>query len=200
MNRALFFSDLAKTPDAMSFKPEHEPGVERLRRRLGPLRGKRVLEPGCGSGPLTCRLADWVGREGRVLAADACAEMAAHCSTRLADCAHVQVLHAPVEDLDLPPATWDLVLCFRLFPHLDQPRRFLARCRDWLAPGGRLVIAHLEGSRQLNEWHAQRPGVCGDRMPSGTRLRRMLQADGWAVDTVTDDPLDFFLQARPVSE
>ena len=196
MDRHGFFQKLAGEENPLAFKPEHEPRLERLRRRLGELRGKRVVEPGCGAGPLTERLAEWVGTTGHVLALDACPGMAARCGKVVAEHAHVRVVQAKAEEAPLEPAAWDLVLCFRLYPHLEDAGCFLDQCRIWLAPGGDLVIANLEGSQALNEMHRQLPGVHRDTMPAGEALRRDLVGAGWRVEEVVDAPDEFFLRAR----
>lgn len=197
MNRHAFFSELAGREDPLAFKPEHEPRLERLRRRLGDLRGKRVCEPGCGAGPLTARLSDWVGATGQVLAFDACPGMVCRCEEAVEPRVHVRVIQAKAEEAELEPGAWDLVLCFRLYPHLEDAGRFLRRCESWLAPGGELVVANLEGSAALNEMHARLAGVQGDTMPSGPELKRHLEADGWQVAEAIDEPEEFFLRARP---
>ncbi len=196
MDRQAFFENLSSADQPLAFKPEHTPRLERLHRRLGDLRGKRVFEPGCGAGPLTALLADWVGSTGHVLALDACSGMAARCEEAVAGHRHVRVCHARVEDHAAPPGVWDLILCFRLYPHLEKPEEFLRRCAAWMAPGGELVIANLEGSRELNEIHAQHRGVHRDRMPAAAELRRQLEAHAWQVLDAIDEPEDFFLRAR----
>ena len=196
MNREAFFDMLAGERDPLAFKPEHEPRIERLRRRLGDLRGKRVFEPGCGAGPLTARLAEWVGPTGRVLALDACPGMVARCERQTVRHGHVRTVQGKAEEAELAAGDWDLVLCFRLYPHLADPAAFLVRCVRALAPGGELVIANLEGSRELNAMHARLAGVHGDVMPAGADLARRLAADGWTVGDVLDEPEEFFLRAR----
>ena len=197
MHRDQFFQTLAGQPRPLAFRPEHEPRLERLREMLGDLRGKRVFEPGCGAGPLTILLADWVGPGGRILALDACPGMVTQCTRTVASHPHVQTLQGRAEDAQLEPGTWDLILCFRLFPHLADADLFLRQCKTWLAPGGELVIANLEGSSVHNELHAAKPGVHRDRMPSGSELRQRLHTDGWRVAAVLDEPGFFFLRARP---
>ena len=197
MHREAFFSELARETEPLAFKPEHEPRLERLRRRLGDLRGKRVLEPGCGAGPLTVRLADWTGPQGRILALDACAGMVARCARNVAGHAQVEVRRAIAEEVELESGAWDLVLCFRFYPHLGDAGSFLRRCKTWLAPGGELVVANLDGSAELNAYHAGHAAVRGDAMPSGDELRRRLLAAGWQVAEAIDVPDEFFLRARP---
>lgn len=196
MDRDAFFETLAGEDDPLAFRPEHEPRLERLRRRLGDLRGKRVFEPGCGAGPLTARLAEWVGPEGHVLALDACPGMVARCAQAVDGQDHVRTLRGKAEDAALAAGAWDLVLCFRLYPHLADPAAFLERCARALAPGGELVIANLEGSAELNAMHARHDGVHDDVMPAGEALARELRAAGWTVAEVVDEPEEFFLRAR----
>lgn len=196
MDRAEFFETLAGADDPLAFRPEHEPRLARLRRRLGDLRGKRVFEPGCGAGPLTARLAEWVGAGGHVLALDACPGMVARCERTVAVRTHVRTVRGKAEEAELEAGGWDLVLCFRLYPHLEDPAAFLRRCADGLAPAGELVIANLEGSRELNAFHADRAGVRDDVMPAGSELARHLRATGWQVAEVVDEPEEFFLRAR----
>ena len=196
MDRHAFFQDLAGEESPLAFKPEHEPRLGRLRARLGELRGRRVFEPGCGAGPLTKRLAHWVGPEGHVLALDACPGMVARGAQAVADHGHVRTMRSKAEEADLEAGNWDLVLCFRFYPHLEDAGEFLRRCAGWLAPGGELVIANLEGSAELNAMHARLAGVQGDVMPSGAALRRQLEAGGWRVAEAIDEPEEFFLRAR----
>lgn len=195
MDRHAFFQELAGEEQPLAFKPEHEPRIARLRERLGCLRDKRVFEPGCGAGPMTQRLAEWVGERGRVLALDACPEMVARCARAVGSHTHVQVLEGWAETTDLAPGAWDLVLCFRLYPHLENPAGFIERCRTALQPGGQLVIANLEGSQELNALHARYRGVCHDVMPAGEDLAKRLADMGWRVEEVTDQEGDYFIRA-----
>jgi 2-polyprenyl-3-methyl-5-hydroxy-6-metoxy-1,4-benzoquinol methylase len=196
MDRHAFFQELAGEESPLAFKPEHEPRIERLRGRLGALCGKRVYEPGCGAGPLTARLAEWVGETGHVLALDACPGMVARCVEVVAGHRHVRVVHATVEEMSVARGAWDLVLCFRLYPHLEDPETFLRHCREGLAPNGELVIANLEGSEALNALHARLSGVHRDVMPPAAELSRQLAAAGWRVEEALDEPEEFFVRAR----
>lgn len=196
MNRTVFFEHLAAGADPLAILPEHEPCMERMRKRLGDLRGKRIFEPGCGAGPLTKRLAEWVGATGHILAVDSSPGMVARCQQALAAYGHVQIVQANLEELELEPGAWEIILAFRVYPHLENPSRFLHQCARGLAPEGDLIIANLEGSAELNAMHACLPGVGQDRMPSGTELAADLQAMGWQVADLTDVADDFFLRAR----
>ena len=122
--------------------------------------------------------------------------MVARCQAATACHAHVRIVQGTAEAAQIADGAWDLILGFRFYPHLEDAAEFLRRCEHWLAPGGELVIANLEGSAALNALHAERAGVHNDRMPTGAELARRLQAAGWQVAEAIDEPEEFFLRAR----
>lgn len=196
MNKFDFFDQVANSHDPLLFTETDRVKVERLGRRMGALHGRRILEPGCGVGPLTEYLADWVGPTGHVLAFDASSGMANQCHSRLMGIQQVEVRTFNLSTLQLAPGSWDIVILFRVFPHLDDKSAVLRRIRPWLAPKGRLVIANLEGSAQLNALHAgfSEP-VRHDHMPCRIGTTRLLEEAGYRVLTIHDDPDEFYAEA-----
>jgi len=103
VERSHFFEDLAHAEDdPLAFRAEHEPCLARLRARLGDVRGRRIFEPGCGAGPLTVRLAEWVGGGGHVLALDASERMIARCAAAVAGLPQVTVRHGDITGYSAP--------------------------------------------------------------------------------------------------
>lgn len=199
MTRIEFFDAVACGDNPMLFCPEEHAKIQRLKLRLGDLYGARVLEPGCGAGPLTEYLARWVGETGEVFAFDASAAMVNACRRRLADHRNVRIAQALLEEIVLEPRAWALVILFRFFPHVSAREAVLKKLRLALRPEGRLVIANLQGSADLNAWHqAHAKPVSEDYMPSGQETREMLIRCGYAVTNVIDEPNDFYAEARPV--
>src|SRR4029079_13415578 len=93
--------------------PDRVYEILRDRCRLDP--SSRVLEIGAGSGQATKRLADLAGSVVAVEPSDA---LAAHLRARLTT-ANVEIIEAPFEDVDLPPASFDLVAAATPFHWLD---------------------------------------------------------------------------------
>jgi SAM-dependent methyltransferase len=97
--------------------------------------GGRLLEVGCGAGVLLERMKDrgWEVRgiepDGRAaaLAARAVGEDAIHTGD--------------LADAPFSVESFDAVVLFHVIEHLLEPRDALDRCRRYLVPGGRLVIA-----------------------------------------------------------
>ena len=116
--------------------------------------GATILEPGCGTGRLTARLAACAGPRGRVLACDRAPQMIAKARARNLP-AWVEFRQAPVLDLDLPPASFDSIICFNVLPHLVPLPIHLALFQAWLKPGRRLWICHTASRAYINSIHAE---------------------------------------------
>jgi SAM-dependent methyltransferase len=142
--------------------------------RAGELRGKRVLEVGCGTGRLTQALEE---REAaRVWAVDASSEMAAR-AKRLGVNARV----ARAEALPFKRGWFDAVV-MRMVAHLvDRPRAFGEAARV-LTPGGVLVIATEDPASFDDVWFARFfpsvPALERSRFPAEGTLRGELAVAG----------------------
>lgn len=193
---AEYFDRVALEGDPLMNFGEFADRVERLFRRLGDLRGLRILEPGCGAGPLTEKLAEAVGPEGRVEAFDISPAMVDLARRRLAGRPNARVAVADFEAYEVGVGRWDLILLFRFFPHIRDKARALDRLRGGLADGGRLVIANLEGSTLLNRLHAGfgHP-VHHDHMPDAASLFAALTNHGYTVRQIVDRDDEFYAEA-----
>lgn len=108
--------------------------------RLGLHPGETVLDLACGPGTLTRRLADAVGDDGLVIAADLSEPMLAR-ATRAVPASNTVFVRADAMSLPLRDDTVDAVscsLCLHLVPDLDTALDQIARV---LRPGGRLAVA-----------------------------------------------------------
>jgi SAM-dependent methyltransferase len=106
-----------------------------LRERCGLRPGTRVVEIGPGTGQATGRLLE-LGAV--VTAAELGESLAARLRAKHAGAA-LTVVVGPFEEVDLPPASFDLVVAATSF-HWVEPGAGLARAADLLAPGGWLAL------------------------------------------------------------
>jgi ubiquinone/menaquinone biosynthesis C-methylase UbiE len=142
--------------------------------RAGELRGKRMLEVGCGTGRLAEALEE---REAaRVWAVDASSEMVAR-----AKLLGVNARIARAEALPFKRGWFDAVV-MRMVAHLvDRPRAFAEAVRV-LAPRGVLVIATEDPASFDNVWFApffpSVPALERTRFPDEGSLRSELAAAG----------------------
>ena len=106
--------------------------------------GADVLDLGCGTGQISIPLAS---RGARVLGVDVSPAMASELRTqaRRRGLSTLAAIALPIEELDLPPASVDLVVSSYALHHLRDAdkARLVAAAFGWLRPGGRLVIADM---------------------------------------------------------
>ena len=191
-----FFDRLVSEWATKDFAPDDQP---RLRRRLDACElaaGLTVLEPGCGAGRLTRRLAEAVGATGRVIAAEVSPMMANACRRANPD-PPVEVHAGPVEDLDIAAESVDRVICFAVFPHIEEKALAVKRFARWLKPGGVIAICHFMSSREINDLHRHaHEAVAADHLPTPADLEAMLAQVSLAVDRAEDEPGWFLVRAR----
>lgn len=205
MESDVFFGKMAQSPDALAFREEERAGVERLLARLAPLAGARVVEAGCGNGRLTVRLAATVtegGVPGRVWALDPCGGMCERCRAAVADAgvaSAVYVEEASAETSRVPEGKADMAVFFRVWPHLADPEAAVARTRRWLKPDGRLVVANLQGSAEMDAMHARCGAAAAGvsrRMPPARELAAWLAERGWRVEAAREAAGEYWVDAR----
>lgn len=168
----------------------------------------RVLEPGCGVGAQTLRLAA-ASPGARFVAFDRDETSLAHARARLAAAglSNVELLRA---DLSAPPfaeASFDAIFVCFLLEHLPDPQATLTRLRGLLKPGGEIIV--VEGDHGSTLFHpddadaraaiaaqiALQARAGGDAL-IGRRLHPLLTAAGF-VD-VAVEPLTIYADAaRP---
>ncbi len=122
----------------------------------------RLLDVGCGTGTLIAGiLADWPA-VAAITGVDASASMLARAAAKLAATPRggtVTLLEQRGEAPDLPPASFDIVLCANTFHYFIDPAATVRHLRTLLAPGGRLILEDYSKRGPLaryGEWAIRR--------------------------------------------
>lgn len=172
------FDRLAAQYSRLRASPDDLDPVTRTVAELGDLRGRRVLDVGCGPGTILGQLVRAFGVEG--VGIDASPKMieAARRETPETDQFHV----GRAEDLPFPDASFDAVLARWVVHHLDRPTAFAQMLRV-LRPGGRLVITTTDPDALEASWMAPYfPSLVAierGRFPSGEALSGELLTAGF---------------------
>ena len=110
--------------------------------RAGIRPGMTVADIGAGEGYYTIRLAQRVGRAGRVLAEDIVAPVIRQLAERVARerLDNVSVRLGGASDAKLPARSFDRVLMVHMYHEIEQPYEFLWRMRPSVKPDGLVVV------------------------------------------------------------
>lgn len=125
----------------------HPVSRDRLKRCLGEafetLRGKQVLECGCGAG----RFTEVLLAEGAcVTSVDLSSAVVAN-SRNFPVGPHHRIAKADILRLPFAPKQYDLVLCLGVIQHTPNPEETIARLYQQVKPGGILAIDHYTFER-----------------------------------------------------
>ena len=149
------------------------------------VRGKRVLDLGCGSGYGSAELAK-VATE--VHAVDVAEDVVAYAREHYKRENLTYTRIDPETPLPFADGAFDAVISFQVFEHVVDVRHHLSEVRRVLAPGGQLVLATPDRSTRLlplqrpwNRWHVKEYGARALR----AALASLLQERGGAEDERT---------------
>lgn len=115
-----------------------------------------VLETACGSGYGTALLA---GRAHTVLAADYSPLAIAYARTHF-PAPNLSFVVMDCQQMALRGASFDVIVSFEVFEHLENAAGYLAACRRILRPGGRLLLS--TPNRVTHDLHLRSIGVEND--------------------------------------
>ena len=194
--RIAFFDQLAPRWDRECSHPEETlQRLGSLNGKLGLASGLDLLEVGCGTGQITAWLAAAVA-PGRVVPTDFAPAMLAQARRRNPD---TEFLLLDICADQPPPASFDVVFCFNVFPHFRHQSAALRHMARSLKPAGRLVILHLVGSAELNAFHQKLTGpVSHDLLPGPAVWPDLLAGSRFRLMSLTDQSDLFLLTAALV--
>jgi demethylmenaquinone methyltransferase/2-methoxy-6-polyprenyl-1,4-benzoquinol methylase len=194
--KAAYFDGIARRWDGWEDLPALADKLGAGLEALGVGPGESVLDIGCGTGNLTGALLARLGRDGRVTAVDISRRMVRIARRKVRD-PRVTWLVAGVERLPLPAASFDRVICYSVWPHLDDRPAVAAEIGRVLKPGGRVHVWHLSPREAIDRIHASAGGVIGnDRLPPAAETAALFRERGFRLLEVVDDAAGYLVDAR----
>jgi len=118
-----------------------------------PAPDERVLDVACGTGLVTFDAAWEIGRGGSALGVDISGQMIDAARRRAEDrrAPNISFARMDAEALDLPDASFDVVLCSLGLMYVPDPEQAVREMRRVLRPGGRMALA-VWGERARCGW------------------------------------------------
>ena len=120
--------------------------------------GTTVADIGAGEGYYTVRLAERVGKQGRVLAQDIDREALHRLGARVEHdrLDNVSIKQGAADDPRLPNASFDRIFLVHMYHEVSEPYAFLWRLRPALRPGGQVIVVDLD---RPTDRHGIPPGL-----------------------------------------
>ena len=189
MSRKTYFNKAADSWDKRFHTPTLSSFLEKLVPQFGLEAGQNILDVGTGTGVLIPYLIREVGPAGSVTAIDYSENMIQICKTKHSHLKNVSVRFQDIEEDAFPTESFDAIICFGLFPHLENKEKALQNMNHILKPGGTLIIAHALSSEELKAHHNNASSaVVHDILPEETEIIQLLEQTGFAEIRIKDDP------------
>ena len=168
--------------------------LEHLAAETGLTSGQKVLDAGTGTGVMLPYLARRVS-PARIWALDISREM-----IRKARCNYpylpVRYLQAHLERIPLPSSSLDAVMCFSVFPHVNDKAASVGEIARVLKRGGTLVIAHADSRDAINRRHRDIGGPVRDHsLPPDRDMEHLVKSAGLKLSYISDKSASYVLKA-----
>lgn len=183
------FNDLAENWDSRFHTQKLESFLEQFVLMFGLRKGQRVLDVGTGTGILIPYLRKEIGPNGKIIAIDYAENMIKICKSKFEQFSNVTFRVHKIEEIDSPSEFFDSVICFGVFPHLENKFQALNQINRILKKEGKLIIAHALSSEEINDHHQSSSSVIAqDNLPKENKMRKLLLQTGFLRISIIDKP------------
>jgi demethylmenaquinone methyltransferase/2-methoxy-6-polyprenyl-1,4-benzoquinol methylase len=189
MNAKEYFDKTASTWDKKYVTPSLLSFLKKLIPQFELKVGQKVLDVGTGTGVLIPYLSKVVGTEGSVTAIDYSEKMVKICKKKYFHLKNVTVKVANINEYAFSPQFFDAVICFGVFPHLENKQKVLQKFNIILKNQGKLIISHALSSEEIKSHHKRTSEVVShDMLPSRTKMTKLLNQSGFIDVRIKDKP------------
>jgi ubiquinone/menaquinone biosynthesis C-methylase UbiE len=190
-----FFEDRAPRWDTDHRSPSEDARITLIRPHFGLREGDLVLDIGCGTGKIVPFLLEAVGESGRVLEVDFSLKMLAAGRAKQVG-TNVHFLQADAQAPALRDRALDGIVCFALFPHIDDKHAALRGFARNLKPGRPLVIGHTMGRAELNAFFRKvGDPLDKDNLPENEDMLSLLSEAGFEGGEIVEGPHHYIARA-----
>ncbi|TRO47421.1 class I SAM-dependent methyltransferase, partial [Candidatus Bathyarchaeota archaeon] len=189
MNPKDYFDNAADTWDERFFTPKLSQFLEELVPQLGLTSGQNVLDVGTGTGVIIPFLIKAIGSEGSVTAIDSSEKMIQICKAKHSQFKNVYVQFGKIEEQNFTKETFDAVICFGVFPHLENKQKALRNIIKMLKSSGKIIIAHAMSREELKIHHKKVSTLVRNAiLPPKTEMKKLLKQIGFTKISIKDEP------------
>ena len=188
MSKKAYFDEHANSWDERFFTPKLSSFLEKFVPQFGLEDGQNILDAGTGTGVLIPYLIREVGPKGSITAVDYSEKMVQVCKTKHSQLKNVRVELKNIEEDAFPTESFDAVVCFGIFPHLENKAKALQNINHTLKPCGKLVIVHALSSEEIKTHHKDASStVMHDILPKKAEMTQLLEQTGFTQISIKDE-------------
>ncbi len=189
MSTKEYFNKAASTWDKKFLTPSLSSFLDQFVPQFRIETGQYVLDVGTGTGVLIPYLIKAVGPSGSVTAIDYSEKMIQNCNRKHSDIKNVIIKVGDIEEDAFPADTYDVAVCFGIFPHLKKKQKALQNINRLLKASSKLVIAHALSSEELKAHHKKvSEHVSHSVLPEKDEMTKLLEHNGFIVISIKDEP------------
>ena len=169
-----FFNERAQNWDNYT---NHDPiKLNHIMEVLNLKAGNKVLDVGSGTGVMIPYIHEYVKNEGRIVAIDIAEEMISISKEKYSErFPNIEFIIDDVNEIDIKN-TYDAIICYSCFPHFLNQVFILKKLTSALKVGGKLMIAHSESRKTINDIHKNVQAiVSNERLPPMKKLLEMME-------------------------
>lgn len=194
-NRRRYFNERAAGWDQLAT----EETLQRLGRIIEGLKiqpGSKVLDVGTGTGIVIPILQGILGASGSIVALDLAEEMLKRAKEKHGN-KRISYVRGDISEAPFEEDCFDEVLCNSCFPHFQDKGAAVKEILRILKPGGRAVVCHTTGRKELNAMHKSIDSVVAtDKLPDEGEMLALFRQAGFNDITISDAPTGYLLTAR----
>jgi ubiquinone/menaquinone biosynthesis C-methylase UbiE len=197
MNTKDYFDNAAEKWDSKFKTPKLISFLEKLVPQFNLKPGQQILDVGTGTGVLIPYLTKAVGSAGLINAVDLSEKMVQKCKAKHKHVNNVDITVGNIEDTAFPVESFDAVICFGVFPHLENKRKALQNINKILKYGGKIIIAHALSSEELQIHHKKvSRHVAHAAIPPKNQMTQLLKQTKFIEISIKDEPGCYLCTAR----
>ena len=189
-----FFNNLAEKWDEIN---HYETGkLELMLGLLNIKNGERVLDVGAGTGVLLPLLLKKTGGE-CITAIDIADKMIERAGQKFSG-ASIQFINADVMEYPFEKESFDHIVCYSVFPHLEKKSLAVERLAAALKPGGLLSVLHSSSKEKINgvHTHTHRREINSDFLLPAMDYVPLLKRNRLKEEIIIDNDIMFMFCAR----
>jgi demethylmenaquinone methyltransferase/2-methoxy-6-polyprenyl-1,4-benzoquinol methylase len=157
---------------------------------------EHILDVGCGTGNLTAALLRRLSSDGKITAVDLSVVMIEKAKSKIND-SRVNWICSQIDKFNVVPESFDRIICYSVWPHLENKDESLLLFKKWLKPGGMLHIWHTISREMVNKIHSEASAAVQNHLLAPvSETVQLLEQSGFSVKAKQDDLNGYLVTAH----